>query len=543
MKKGNKFLVGAIIIVTVLILSIIGVMIYAMMNNKKSGDYKLYKNVQIVDEKSIKKVEQVDDDIILANKNLGYKKGDVVVFGMSDVTPNGAIVKIKDVDKDGNEYIYHTQDATLEDVFEEAHIEKKFVISEDGVVDNTQADTMLDKIRKYDEVNAATTMAIENEIELEVCDGFTLSGSVAVELELEVKLDINHGKTKLQIVMHDTNTGAITAKAEKGVSDDFSKDIFSKKLPNIQFMIGPVPVVITNEFATTVEGSMSADAAAEVSTQIESKYVVGVDYDGAKGEVKEILEKEYSGEGMEWNAEAKVSEAASIAVKAHLISKFYDTAGADLSAGVEGNAEIEVRYTPKEKHNGLPYVGKAEMYISPVLAGELVVEKPVLDTKMKAKALFEKEFKPFWKKSWQSDENLDEESDADNSMDAKYEVFVPESEEDLIWDIETEDTGKTISYDALMDAYMKAEQSSNKKIHCESAGFDFTVVVPFKFEDNGHTYVVTRHFFLSENDLGNGRDCFQIYDTNDKVTYYLMNTLSPYADNDGNMILHLHTMK
>lgn len=120
-----------------------------------------------------------------------------------------------------------------------------------------------------------------------------------------------------------------------------------------------------------------------------------------------------------------------------------------------------------------------------------------------------------------------------NDEDLPYDVYVPEKESDLIWEPKTHDSGKTIDYSAFIDAYDKASQTATKTIYCESAGMDYNVTVPFQFKDKGHTFVATHSFYTDENSLLNDHECFEIYDLNDNVYYYVYNIISPYYDESG----------
>lgn len=61
-----------------------------------------------------------------------YKKGDVIVSGITENSLEGYIRRVLKVDKKNNLYIVKTEPAVLTDVFEKVHIYKKIELTEDG---------------------------------------------------------------------------------------------------------------------------------------------------------------------------------------------------------------------------------------------------------------------------------------------------------------------------------------------------------------------------------------------------------------------------
>ena len=77
--------------------------------------------------------EEVTEDRLVFEKNPKYKKGDVIVAGCIPQAENGFIRRVIQVEKSENSYIFYTEPAVLTDVFEKAHIVKRFQLTEDGM--------------------------------------------------------------------------------------------------------------------------------------------------------------------------------------------------------------------------------------------------------------------------------------------------------------------------------------------------------------------------------------------------------------------------
>lgn len=145
-----------------------------------------------------------------------YKKGDVIVSGITENSLEGYIRRVLKVDKKNNLYIVKTEPAVLTDVFEKVHIYKKIELTEDGsqsVSYKTESmkgekkreafniEVCKDEKEKkeekedkdIDENDNGTDYVIGKKFE-EKDEPVTVSGEAGISIWVEIDIDINHGK-------------------------------------------------------------------------------------------------------------------------------------------------------------------------------------------------------------------------------------------------------------------------------------------------------------------------------------------------------------
>jgi hypothetical protein len=274
----NKKLRNIIILVCANVLALtmlITVLIVSSDGNKSNNDEIIVKdNVSVIvdtgepDGGNIP-IEVLDDKLVF-NTDPKYPDGEVLVAGIIDTAPGGFIRKVISTAKEGEQYIVKTELGLLTDVFEQAHIKKSFVLTEDNAIEidsnnaqtvaNTKANKNDNSIYAYaDEGSNAVTTSIfdvskeymfEKEFEKEIIKGLSVKANIEFGIQVEVELDIKKGDIIFSVIAYDVLDGG--ASAEFGAAAEFEEAIFEKHLPNIQFFIYVVPVVITNEFQLMV---------------------------------------------------------------------------------------------------------------------------------------------------------------------------------------------------------------------------------------------------------------------------------------------------
>lgn len=364
---------------------------------------------------------KVTDKELIFKKNQQYTKGDVIVAGIIDSAPTGFIRKVVKTTKKDNKYIVKTEYGVLTDVFEEAHISKSFALSEDAVKEvdfnNIEQVSMVGGIKNktIGAVISTPTLLLGNntdykfskEFECDLTRGISAKGKVKYNIWLDIEIDISHGDVVFGVVAHNKSDGTICidSSSNSKIDIEFEKDLFDKKLPNFQFNIARIPIVITNEIQSCIKGKANIEGLIENSFKIKSKNSSGFQYNSKTNKVREIKEKKYLSDGLQCNTEKKFSGGNSAGVFLHLISKLYGSTGADIAVGIEGETEGKISVSPKKKHDGLNYVGSVDLSISPKLQGSIVVSIPVIDRTIAEMQIFEKKLDPFWKKHWDSGDN------------------------------------------------------------------------------------------------------------------------------------------
>ena len=138
MKKWlRRVILLVVLLLIVIILSILGYRkINSNNNTSKDDNIVIKKNVKIIttdNKKDEQPIEVNDNSIIFESKPNHYKKGDVIVSGITDAAPNGFIRKVIEIKKNNSSYEVKTEPAVLTDVFEKADIYQRIMLTENGI--------------------------------------------------------------------------------------------------------------------------------------------------------------------------------------------------------------------------------------------------------------------------------------------------------------------------------------------------------------------------------------------------------------------------
>lgn len=436
--KSKKWVYGLCVAILLFILFIVGLFLYKSMNRKEDGDTIVKDNVRTItsDMDYEKLPESVTTDRLVFGVNPKYKKGDVVVAGNIPHAESGFIRRVTEVKEVEDKYVIYTESAVLTDVFEKAHIVKRIQLTEDDTLEanytpenhvTAQSDVKIqnmvmgsnenytiEKLAKKSEKARDNKDESDDEDESEYLFGASFEagegavkfeGDAGVNIWLEVQIDIEDGEIECGMAIKKESGVNLNLHSSADAKKKIDKTIYSKSLPKYEFFVAGIPIVITNRMDIIAE--MEANLEGDIGLFYEITYgnTLGFQYSSRTGKISSINEKESDTDGLEWNT-LRVSGKASGEIGVHLVSKLYDCSGVDISAGVRGKAEGEAKVTANKKLNG--YAGSLELEISPMIEGELVVDIPIFDKKLKEYPLFEVEMKPFWSKKWESSANWKE---------------------------------------------------------------------------------------------------------------------------------------
>ena len=406
----RRYVISVIFLIVILSL----IVLWFTGENDDTG-VKLNDNVYILD--SEVEVEfhpiSVTEETIVFDFVPQYKSGDIIVSGMSEVAPSGFIRKIISVSEMNGIVTYQTENAGLIDVFEEAHVVKVFAITESDVWDiqeydddimslgiSTEKENFLKQpiymkitnsdanVKKPVEVKPSKDgVGIVVEIEDEIRENLEIKGEVKLENYLELKLDIEDNEVEFGMALHTDTNGEIFLGCQKELFDkdgnddvdgEYEKKLVEKSLPNVEFMIGIVPVVITNAFEMSIEVSAQLEGEIGTTVGVSAERVTGFEYSSREGIIKEINERKYISDGVKWDTRAKAEGELETGIYVHLISKLYDSTGTDLSVGIAGDVRGEVALGINEKLEPVLY-GNVNACVRPNVNGKLVVETPIID--------------------------------------------------------------------------------------------------------------------------------------------------------------------
>jgi len=459
-KKRNKRIFWVVVLLVLVSFSTLSVLGYKKSHNNKDKDENnvVKDNVKIITEESDKQPILVEDDKITFDSNPRYKKGDVIVSGITSSAPNGFIRNVTGVQKTKGKYIIQTEPAVLTDVFEKAHIYKRIELAEsqnesesyhiknmNAVTNELQSSNILCKIE--DEDNGTDYMFGKSFEEKE--DPVSLSGEAGTSAWVEVSIDIVHGDIKCGIAIRTKEGAKASLECSASYSKELEKQLLTKKLPDYQFIVAGIPIVVTNELEIYTEAEINLEGNIGVSYELTAETTQGFNYNSKTGKVEEINQVTCESDGLQWNT-ISISGDTSMGSSVHLITKLYDASGMDMSLKIAGKAEGEAKVTTNKELDG--YAGSLDLSIVPEIKGEIVVDTPVFDKNLLKQPLFEAALKPLWEKHWESsvnwqddlqwkenDKNEESQETTKVSYSNEYfEVIVPESWEGE-WTVTEED--------------------------------------------------------------------------------------------------------
>lgn len=281
----NKKIRGWIILILIVIAGIIALLVALKRNKKESFDQVtnadgaiVKENVQVINEENAP--DQVTENaLVYISNNPKYKKGDVLVSGIIDGADAGFIRRVTNVSKKNDVYVYETEPALLTDVFEEAHIIRRFQLTEEGVEEDDFSENKNDIINNSSFQNSTYSViqlteedsnsgikykqSLIDDYEFDLTpeedngdededdeDWISVSSKGGLSVWEEITVEIEDGDIKCGISLQSKAEASIVAKYNLEEEKEFEKTIFSKNLPNYQFLVaGWIPMVVTNEVA------------------------------------------------------------------------------------------------------------------------------------------------------------------------------------------------------------------------------------------------------------------------------------------------------
>lgn len=222
----------------------------------------------------------------------GVQTGDAIVIGMSAQTPDGLLKKAASVETEDGWTTVITEDATLEDAFEDLEIdlqtsfdsndaEVAFVPSIKGVrmvrgigdyiqFERGKINIIIEDVVLYDEDSDEDTKE----------DQILLNGNLSMEVSIKFKLKLLKRKLKFTITPQVENNLEISSSLDLG---SFEESLTLGELKKrVQFMVGPVPVVVspTLSLELRTEGSCAVDFRTSVSAS--ASFTAGLKYEDRK---------------------------------------------------------------------------------------------------------------------------------------------------------------------------------------------------------------------------------------------------------------------
>ena len=219
-------------------------------NSTDDPDIIVKDNVKVItnEMKSEDQPTEVSDNSLTFEKDPGYQTGDVLVAGEISAAPSGFIRKVVQKEKTNQGYRVETEPATLLDVFEKAHIIKQFRLTEDGASEtgNNSAYTIKrlsedESEEETEEENSDYDYSVSINVEEEPVQ---FSGEAGWGCWLELQIDIEDGEVQCGIAVRSKAGIALECGANSEKEFEKEKTVYERKLPNIEFNAGIVPMLL-----------------------------------------------------------------------------------------------------------------------------------------------------------------------------------------------------------------------------------------------------------------------------------------------------------
>ena len=333
--KKNKLHKWIILIIVLVLLVITAGVFYLKNTNdkKKSGNETVVKdNVRVITKDSdiTKSILSVEEDRIVFSENPKYKKGNVITAGIIPDAKDGFIRRVTEVKKEGSKYIIETEPAYLTDVFEKAHIVKNYKLTEDGlekghpdvkqeesrasmqkasynstkIMEDTSstaklvdtADSEDDGDEESEDAGYIFGASFDEEIE-----NIHISGEAGFDVWLELRLDIDNGNVQFGIAVRDKTGASLQFRYGSDLQKEIEKVIYERELPNFEFAVAGIPIVVTNDLEAVLNGEVKIEGSISLDYKVFSENTHGFLYDSKKGKVEEINEHTDNSDGMQWN--------------------------------------------------------------------------------------------------------------------------------------------------------------------------------------------------------------------------------------------------
>lgn len=415
--KNKQIYKWIILFVLMMSLLLVGMVVKEVTStNIKENNIIVKENVKIIED--ILPLEVTEKELVFSS-DPELLEGDIVVAGVIESAPSGFIRKILSVKENDNKYYVNTESANLTDVFEELHMTKSFELKEDGaeeiILNGNNEESLL---FTYSTINAGAKIKNINHIQVdtdnkkqqfqfdqkfshELAKGINVEGGIGFNVCLELTLDISDGDIIFGVATGTEINGNLITDIEGDGKLVFEKELMSRTLPNLQFQAGIVPIVVTNQINSSIEGEMSAQGDLQTTFEIEGQNVAGFEYNSRNKGVKELNDSNLSTDGIKCTTKEKIAGEVSVGLYVHLVSKLYGSTGFDLSMGGAGDISCEM-IVIEEKKSDNQYIGYTDLAIVPKLKGNIVVTIPIIDVDLVEAPIFNVELKPLWEKNWKS---------------------------------------------------------------------------------------------------------------------------------------------
>ncbi len=231
------------------------------------GEFELAEDAVFMTEDMTSIFGSVEDGKIIVPDAISQESvpgiGTVIICPITEKTPSGLLVKITSVQKDASGYTLVTEPATLEEAFDELHVDAAVdmapflmhAIDKDGNM--TEPEFLTEE-----EWDAIMLDDVEPESKVSVSHEFTpvsfpieageFNGSLYIRLELEAKIDISRTMDVKSFEFNITRTTGIGGGWDVNKNGEWGKTYFEKELVFKPIPVPNTPLVLIPKFYTEV---------------------------------------------------------------------------------------------------------------------------------------------------------------------------------------------------------------------------------------------------------------------------------------------------
>jgi hypothetical protein len=278
--------VGRILVHTVLVCTILLPLALASCNGS-NGSATIPETTQVLDEATLNYLSgaSVNSSTLVFENTTeqlsSLSVGDILVSGISDVTPYGLLRKVTKVASDETQVVVETSPATLGDAIEDCSIDTSWRLESDGSFIPLETSESGDALVESAEVLATGFYLQLSDVVLYDNDGNldTEGDQITADLSINLNIDVDIGWTIGWFQMteaHFQSTVSVTSEVETSCKITILEihpklEVYRQYLAPFTVMVGPVPVVVLPMLSINIglDGEVSAGITAGVTANAE----------------------------------------------------------------------------------------------------------------------------------------------------------------------------------------------------------------------------------------------------------------------------------
>ncbi|WP_457641060.1 BACON domain-containing protein [Persephonella sp.] len=271
-------------------------------NNQDSDQPVISQNAILFNQETTDNIESIDKEnkrITLKTKTSQIsevKTGSIIVIPMSNITPDGMLIKVSSITESGNKIVIQYEDAYLTELIEDGEI---------NIPQTELTESDIDTIELEDETSDTNIKVLPGQISKQSSNlKFNISGNYNGAVSIRSSLNMSIGYNfKVKIKSFSLNYLRATAKASEeakviatakaGANAKFKKRIGRIKFKPVTVWVGWVPVYVRPVLYFYIGGSANTQVVARSSIFQSLSYEAGIEYNGSWSPVGD-LQKNFS---------------------------------------------------------------------------------------------------------------------------------------------------------------------------------------------------------------------------------------------------------